>query len=229
MKKVLSLLVAFVFLQTQTWALSGGPFQTTVGANIIGTYAGVMLPAIAPAVAPAGAAAPAASIGLFSFAQPQTGLATGALLIFVNGTAFAGTITGLIDPEDGKLSAVIDAQSNINTAIAVVAVPGGAPAAARPQQGFAQGNLTAQIKTVEGLTNGLPTPGSVTATSSNLAIGLNASRITGTATVAVFFSLTAAGAPVVSSTTSFTVSGFKQADTATTGTATNALTGFGGG
>ena len=213
MKKVLSLLVAFVFLQTQTWALSGGPFQGQTGASTIGTYAGVMIPSIVN-VAVAGAPLRSSSIGLFSFAQPQVGLATGALLIFINGTGFVGTITGIIDPEDGTLKAVID-----TTSVYTVAVPVGLLGATVNVSGFAQGNMEAEITSNQSF--GAANSGS----SLTAAIGLNTARVSGTATVDVFFQVNPDFSPDVINTETFTIEGFKQSDTVS---ATTDI-GFGGG
>ena len=212
MKKVLSLLVSFVFLQTQTWALSGGPFQGQTGASTIGTYAGVMIPN-AVNLAVAGVVPRSSSIGLFSFAQPQVGLATGAVLVFINGTGFVGTITGIIDPEDGTLKAVID-----TTSVYTVTVPV-TPILTADVSGFAQGNMEAEI------TSNQSFGAAGTSTSLTAAIGLNTARVSGSATLDVFFEVGANFAPDVINTETFTVEGFKQSDTVS---ATTDI-GFGGG
>ncbi len=111
MKKVLSLLVTFVFLQSQSWALSGGPVYPTGSKNYMGTYSGVLIPDSTATGTAAG------SIGLFSFGQPKTGLAGGAALIFIRGAAFTGTITGLIDPKGGVLSGLVETTTTDNVFI----------------------------------------------------------------------------------------------------------------
>ncbi|MDQ3622012.1 MAG: hypothetical protein M3463_05925 [Verrucomicrobiota bacterium] len=102
MKKVLSLLVAFVFLQTQSWAISGGPFSggnTTV--STIGTYSGVL-------------AGPLNALGIFTIGVPSVGVATGDFVMFANGSYYTGTITGIADPAKAALQAVVNGQ-RLNT------------------------------------------------------------------------------------------------------------------
>ena len=116
MNRVLSLLVAYVFLQTQAWALSGGPVYENEGTlTLTGTYAGVIVPD-APQTGQSLSGEPIppeiTSIGLFSIGVPGTGLASGALVFFVNGDAFTGTITGVADPGKGTFVGLIDAISN---------------------------------------------------------------------------------------------------------------------
>ncbi len=224
MKKVLSLLVAFVFLQTQTWALSGGPFQTQTGASTIGTYAGVMIPNAIVAAGVPGVVPRSSSIGLFSFAQPQVGLATGAVLIFINGTGFTGTITGLIDPEDGTLTAIIDSASvyTIPIIVPTTVLVGGIPTTTFTTidtNAFAQGNMEAEISSNQSF-GAAGQNSSVTAI-----IGLNTARVSGSATVDVFFEINPDGSPDVINTETFTIEGFKQSDTVS---ATTDI-GFGGG
>jgi hypothetical protein len=131
MKKVLSLLVAFVFMQTQTWALSGGPQYPGNTAAVKGTYAGVMIPALA-----------GNSLGLFVIGVPQEGLASGAFAMFNNGNAFYGSIVGIIDPEKLTLNALANAQQNQtrilnnNGTISTLSIP----------VALAAGSVTAKLK-----------------------------------------------------------------------------------
>jgi len=101
MKKVLSLLVAFVFLQVQSWALSGGPVFGGSSAAVQGTYAGSMLPDVG-----------GNSLGIFAIGVPATGLASGIFAMFVDGGAFYGSIVGVIDPDLMTLNALAQAQQN---------------------------------------------------------------------------------------------------------------------
>lgn len=213
MQRVLSLLVAFVFFQTQAWALSGGPFQQTQGSNIIGTYAGVLIPTFDPLLDVVGTnirGEPlATSIGLFAFAQPDVGFASGPLLAFVEGTPLLGTIIGLIDPEDAHFQAVISGQSTYTVAFNVDG-DGTIVATERiPIQ--ATGNVDAQIE---------PT---LTGTST----GLNAARVVGTAGIDIFLDTRKDGTPRVSNTLFFDIEGFKQSDTATAVTLTFTTPGTG--
>lgn len=213
MQRVLSLLVAFVFFQTQAWALSGGPFQQTQGANIIGTYAGVLIPTFDPFVDVIGrnqnGEPLATSIGLFAFAQPDVGFASGPLLAFVEGTPLLGTITGLIDPEDGHFQAVISGQSTYDV---VFDLNGdGMIDLTTPIQ--ATGSVDAQIEPVR--------------TFAGNATGLNSARVVGTAGIDIFLFIRADGTPRVSDTLFFDIEGFKQSDTATAVTLTFTTPGTG--
>ena len=96
MKKVLSLLLAFVFLHTQAHALSGGPVFGTAGGSIIGTYAGIL-------------AGPPNALGIFVVGVKDVGPATGDFNIFISGTFYGGTIIGIGDPQDSSFEGVLQA------------------------------------------------------------------------------------------------------------------------
>lgn len=126
MKKVLSLLLAFVFLQVQTWALSGGPVFTSgsLGARVIGTYAGTLLPESVnrifgnPSFIGNAAVSDRNILGLFIIGVPQSGEAAGNFLFFQDGEAFFGGITALVDPANGKLRGLLSgaaATNNVNS------------------------------------------------------------------------------------------------------------------
>ena len=210
MKKVLSLLMAFVFLQAQVWALSGGPFggpQTQQ--SFSGSYAGVLIPETVE-----GAVGPdpnrASSIGLFTLAQPDVGPATGSLVAFVNGTAFNGTITGIIDPDDSSFTGIIDATSTFMVTIQVptTSIVNGVPVVTSVPQDFsvfAQGSVEADIDFQDEASTAITSTGTV---STNFP-----ARINGTAVLEVFFQINADGTPDVTLTTRYEVDGFKQSDT----------------
>ena len=99
MKKVLSLLLPIVFLQSQAFALSGGPVFGTGQASFVGTYAGALIPQFENTVTQCSNAA----IGLFTLGQPDVGPATGSFVAFINGAAFIGVISGIIDPDGGTI------------------------------------------------------------------------------------------------------------------------------
>ncbi len=185
--------MTFVFLQTQTWALSGGPYSSSAaGGTLTGTYAGVLVPVAAPVV---GAAT---SIGLFTLTQPDSGFATGTISVFVNGTAFSGTINGVMDPSNGNFNGIIDATSTFTVTIFVPGQNG----AVTPQSFAvsAQGSLVAQA---------------ATSTDQNLfaITASNSIRLEGTAILDIFFQIANDGTPIVTQTTEFAVDGFKQSDT----------------
>ena len=111
MKHVLSILVAFVFIQTQCWALSGGPRYGGNSASVAGTYAGVFTgvsgtarlldPATNTLIDPVGSNA----LGLFVIGVGQVDIASGSLALFFEGTFFQGGLLGVADPNKQTLSA----------------------------------------------------------------------------------------------------------------------------
>ena len=110
MKKVLSLLVAFVFMQVQTWALSGGPTYGGDQASVTGTYAGVFTGIGGTAIAlGTGALVDSAgtnAVGLFVIGVPITDVANGTMAIFFEGAFFQGGILGIADPNKKTLVGV---------------------------------------------------------------------------------------------------------------------------
>jgi len=95
MKQALSLLVAFIFLQTHTWAIAGGPFDSGSNSNpTIGTYAGVMVGDVAIGVVPG-----SGSLGLFTVGIPTTGVGQGAFALFVGNITIVGDVLALGDPD----------------------------------------------------------------------------------------------------------------------------------
>ncbi len=110
MKKVLSLLVAFVFMQVQTWALSGGPQYGGSQASVTGTYAGVFTGIGGTAISlGTGALVDSAgtnALGIFVIGVPVTDVANGTMAIFFEGSFFQGGIIGIADPNKQTLSGV---------------------------------------------------------------------------------------------------------------------------
>lgn len=205
MNRVLSILVLFVFLQTQAWALVGGPVYptgtTTSTSSLTGTYAGVLVPDVPQTgQSLSGQPIPASitSIGLFTVGVPDVGLAQGAIVFFVNGDAYSGTITGVADPGLGTLVGIIDAQSNF-----ILFDPNNPTVNFRI---FAAGNLQTTI------TGNAPVT----------TINAGATRVDGTAAVNV-----SGGGPGYDGAFTYTVTGYKQSDTATI--ITTITTGGGGG
>ena len=118
MKRVLSLLLAFVFLQVETWALSGGPRYGGNTQAVAGTYAGVFSGISGSAVAAPDPANPGAgftlvdadgsnALGLFVIGVPQTDVGQGTAALFFEGSFFQGGILGIADPKKQTLSGVI--------------------------------------------------------------------------------------------------------------------------
>ncbi|MCE9611318.1 MAG: hypothetical protein K8R23_14075 [Chthoniobacter sp.] len=112
MKKVLSLLVGFVFVQTQCWALSGGPVYSGNQASVTGIYAGVLTGVTTTGdILGAGGTTTSVgtnSIGLFLITVPKSGFATGTTALFFEGTSFSSTLTGIADPNNKTLVAIAD-------------------------------------------------------------------------------------------------------------------------
>jgi hypothetical protein len=217
MQKVLSLLLAFVVLQTQAWALSGGPVFGSGArvANYIGTYGGVLVPQqVETGLADNGqdSGGPTASIGLFSISQPEVGVATGSILVFLDGAAFNGTVTGIIDPDNGTFAGVIDARSTFDVILFI-------PERTQNEDGsvsvtftreefpvFAQGTIEAQV-----IFTGLGAP----VNAFGIQIGpTQPARIEGVSSIDVFFEVQNDGTPLVNKTARYDLDGFKQSDTA---------------
>jgi len=192
MKKLLSLLVVFVFLNVQSQAFA--PDYGGLGLNPVGTYGGTLTPGTGAA---AGAAAlngvPSAdSLGLFSIGIPQVGLATGSFAVFIQGAAYVGDIIGYVDPNTQTFSAILSGDSTFkvpqvqfggNNTFAVVYIPISV-----------DGNMIATF------TQGTLTTGAGTST-----------LITGTATLVSFLFVDAnTGAPIPTATQTFVVNGVNQ-------------------
>jgi hypothetical protein len=162
MKKVLSLLVAYIFLQTQTWAIGGGPGGVTGGStSLVGSYAGALLPSSDTTTDPTNPGTTQFNgLGLFTLSLPQTGLGTGQFVYFSEGKTFTGTITGLADPKKqtfvglvkGQFDIIVDSfqvNDNVFGDFSVTStVPGG----------FANGSVKAKF-----VSGGTPVAGSSTA------------------------------------------------------------------
>ncbi len=137
MKNVLSLLLSFVFIQTQSWALTGGPFGSSgAQASVIGTYAGVLVPTNLGSN----------SLGLFNIGVPETGFASGSFAIFASGGTFYGTMYGVLDPNTRELSAVAEGQQNAKRTI-VDPLTGAVTISFRPVA-LASGQITAKLQEV---------------------------------------------------------------------------------
>jgi hypothetical protein len=187
MKRTLSLLMAFVFLQTQSWALSGGPRFGGSGQTIVGTYAGILIPDTS---VPGGLVAlDANALGIFSVGVPQNGVAAGPVAFFNKGEVFTGKIAAVVDPDSGELTGLMEASA---IRIITVEVSAGSAVGAFGSDVRTVGKLEAEI--VEGK-------------------GLNpAQRLRGSAVLSSFSDTNRNpdGTPIISGTISFIVDGFKQ-------------------
>jgi len=197
MKKVLSLLVAFVFLQVQTWALSGGPVYAGTTAAVKGTYAGSMIPDVGTN-----------SLGIFAIGVPSEGLASGAFAMFVSGGAFYGSIVGVIDPDKLTLNALAQAQENteitdlFNGTLEIITIP----------VAIASGSIFAKLTQTN--QNAFASSG-----------GTGGYRLTGSGALQTFNFPAAGGSPVPGVAITVTVDGFQQSTTVSGTININTLTG----
>jgi hypothetical protein len=114
MNRTLSCLLAFVFLQVETWALSGGPQYGGNTAAVAGTYAGVFsgISGTAIALDPTAGfelvdADGSNALGLFVLGVPQTDIGQGTAALFFEGSFYQGGILGIADPKKQTISGVI--------------------------------------------------------------------------------------------------------------------------
>ena len=92
--------MSFVFTISQSFAISGGPWSGGSGlVGVVGTNAGTFQPV--PACGCPN------NLGIFTLSVPQSGLATGTVLIFTGERTFSGPITGLADPNTDILEATL--------------------------------------------------------------------------------------------------------------------------
>jgi hypothetical protein len=201
MKQVLSLLTAFVFLQMQTWALSGGPVYPTGAPNQAGFYSGVLEQqdslygedfennsgSVQPEDSPAG------SIGVYSLTIPSNtvgGLATGTMFLFVNGTLFASNnFSGVADPDKGTFDAILD----------LAAVPALTDSNGNPVNPVAEGMMRTKI--VE--ENTTPLPGNTSTATGH------AARMKGNAVIDVSLSIATNFTPSPLVRAFYSVSGYR--------------------
>ena len=200
MKKVLCLLLAYVFLQTESWALSGGPvFGGGAGIQAMtGTYAGVLLPDVEAAALAGGLVSlDQNAIGIFTIGVPESGISQGAAAFFNKGEVFTGKIAGVVDPDEGTLTALMEASA---IRIITVEVSAGSAVGAFGSDVRTVGRLLAQITTGDGFAT--------------------RQRLEGTAVLNSFSDANrnADGTPIISGQIQFLVDGFKQTDAVNTTT-----------
>jgi hypothetical protein len=197
MKQVLSLLTIFVFLNVTSWAYAPDYSGSGTVQNLTGTYAGVLTPTAFTGQQASGGA----SLGIFAVGIPGTSSGTvisqGAGVLFVQGAGYNLTITGVFDPKTSQLSAILEGESNFQVILSSV-VNGIITSTTFNIQ--AEGSLTGVIKTPTGKSS-VSGPGSA-----------NAARITGTAFIDTFTTVSING-PNVTGTVDFSVNGFQQSST----------------
>lgn len=194
MKAFFGCLLCFVFTASQCFALSGGPPYPGGGANLTGTYAGVLQPPFCPIPDPAQCPG-LNSIGVFSLGVPNTGISTGTFIMFSRGRVFSGSISANGDPQGSSLRGLLNARFNYS-----LYVPNGSGgletiAVTATAAGPIRANIIAPRRS---------------------GFGTNATRISGEATLSITGGfVNGNGDPVVNSTLELAVSGFKQSDTVT--------------
>ncbi|MEI9897471.1 MAG: hypothetical protein WDN28_27340 [Chthoniobacter sp.] len=223
MKKVLSLLIAFVFLQVQSWALSGGPQYGGNKGNpsIIGTYGGVFIPTSSvTADGSASTSFQAASIGIFSLSIPETDISIGIAIVFVQGVAFIGQMAGVADADKQSIQGLVAGTSSFD--VSVPFTSGGVttfknfPVEAQGsfKANVIEGDAGAFTQAPAGSGNG--TGSSSSNNSGNLPAEIgstNAARLQGTAQIGTFFLIDdTTGEPLVNVITSYSIDGIKQSN-----------------
>ena len=119
MKKILPILLCYVLMTSQVFAISGGPVFGGAGLNPVGTYSGVIsvdqeLDFDNPVVDPVtgnlvpSMVADVNAIGLFDLAVTQTNVSTGSFLLFVDGIVYTGDIVASINPDSDQLSGIVN-------------------------------------------------------------------------------------------------------------------------
>ncbi len=204
MKKLLSLLLAYVFLTTESWALSGGPvFENGDTGTTIGTYAGVLVPTLDPLIAPAAAALTANSLGLFALGVPRVDLASGNFVYFTQGRTYTGVIVGVADPDTLEFRGLVRAQFEISLSIVDDGNTGTAVSTLTLPAGYANGSISCEIIPGQGF-------------GANAGANLNtAIRIKGSASLSVQDASVTTGQPQGPITAlALAVDGFKQSVTA---------------
>jgi hypothetical protein len=147
MKKVLSLLLAYVFLQTQSWALSGGPVYAGSQKSVIGTYAGTLVGQLD--LANQNATIGSNGLGVFVIGIPASGIGSGVFGYFDSGVTFFGTIIGIADPDKLTLNGLMQGEATEIIAENV----GGTPATISFPAALASGELVATLDPQTGNAN----------------------------------------------------------------------------
>jgi hypothetical protein len=109
MNKLLSLLMCFVFLQAETFALRGGPGGRNGVELINGQYSGTLTETTG-----------GGSLGMFLLTAVDNGASIGQVVFFTSSTVnvdtYSGTITGLTDPNTGNFSGIFGATGSTGLA-----------------------------------------------------------------------------------------------------------------
>ncbi len=103
MKAVLAVLLCYLLVASQCFALKGGPpYPTPPTVGSTGQFAGALMPNREKSPSDN-------SIGIFSILFPPTEIGSGTLLIFQTGQTYTGTIQGVYDTQAKTISALLNA------------------------------------------------------------------------------------------------------------------------
>lgn len=216
LKNLAGIAAGILFAVSAAYAISGGPHYPG-SANIVGTYAGVLVPTPTPAAVPTATPSPTGtptptpaptppdpndphnSIGIFSVGVPQSGLATGVFVMFTQGRVFNGSIEGVGDPEKATLKGILTARFDFR----VTPFGGGSSI---PVTASANGNIKAKVVN----------------SSQSFPSVVGATRLRGNATLFISQGeVDANNEPIITQSLALKVRGFKQSDTATAPTTAN--------
>jgi hypothetical protein len=190
-KALFASLLCLVFAASQSFAIKGGP-PYPAGANLVGTFAGVLQGVFDPT-------RPSSSntIGVYSLGVPKTGNAKGPFVMFARGRVFTGTISATADPTKATIKGVLDASFNFSVTDSSGIIP-----------------VTVQVTATA---NG-PLEATVASTRSNL--GTAGTTMRGTAVLNVSQGKVdrTTNDLIIVDILSLTVSGYKQSDAAPIGT-----------
>jgi hypothetical protein len=204
MRSLLALLLCFILVQSQTYALWGGPDYSGGVSSLTGTYAGVLLvDNSSTATAPADN-----SLGVFAFGIPDSGVGTGAFLLFTNGILYnAGNIVAVSIPQNKQIQGILSASFSYSVTDTVTAADGTLSQATTDITIQANGKMKADVVSTR-----------VQASSVVLLKGTASLDLQGATVDPV------TGLPVITSTLDFVVSGYLQSTTATSPTLSGATT-----
>ena len=215
MKNVLPILLCYVLMTSQVFAISGGPVFGSGGVNPVGTYSGVITVTPvkdfindnvtgAPITDPTTGQpefrvdTSTVSLGLFSLGVPTINVAQGAFVQFVNGDVYIGTITASVDPDSGSLTGIVQGESSYQRVSTT-----GTTSTNITVLNSAAGKVVAQIA---GTRQGSASSARI-AGSANLIVNTNGSRVSGRGTFS--------GALVQNFALECVVTGFRQSESYT--------------
>ncbi len=117
MKALLAAIMCLLLTTAESFALKGGPVYPG-GTNLVGTYAGVLIPEFDPTDPFS-----TNSIGVFATGVPTTGLTSGVFAFFTQGRLFLGTMEGVADPKGGTIKGILQADIGEAPGTATDALP----------------------------------------------------------------------------------------------------------